>query len=292
MIAVAEWVALLAAALYGLGMVLQQRGTLETAAGSADPRFYVQILRRPAWIAGTAVTGLAVVAQLVALANGSLLVVQPILMLSLVFALPFSVWLTDQHVGRREVVGAVVVVAGLVLFLVSASPEGGVTSPTTTSWIVGIGIVAIVAVVFIIASRGRRPGVTAAFLGVAGGACFGLAAALSKQFTSYAGQGVAAILGEWTTYAMILSALSGGVLQQAALKTGVLPSAMASINVANLLASILIGLLVFGERLAHGDGRTIISLAAIAATIGGVVTLVGDPRGPPDSSTKERAVSQ
>ena len=77
---------------------------------------------------------------------------------------------------------------------------------------------------------------------------------------------------------MILSALAGGVLQQAALKTGVLPSAMAAINVANMLASITIGLTVFGESLAHGNGRIAISLAAIAATVVGVVTLVGDPR--------------
>ena len=79
---------------------------------------------------------------------------------------------------------------------------------------------------------------------------------------------------------MILSALAGGVLQQAALKTGVLPSAMAAINVANMLASITVGLTVFGESLAHGNGRLAISLAAIAATVVGVVTLAGDPRAP------------
>jgi drug/metabolite transporter (DMT)-like permease len=238
----------------------------------------MQILRRPAWLAGIGVTALGGVAQVVALAHGSLVVVQPILTLSLVFALPFGVWLTDQHVGAREVAGAVVVVAGLALFLKVASPHGGVSSPTTTAWAVGVGCVGAVAAAFVVAGRGRRPGVSAAFLGVGAGVCFGLAAALSKQFTTYATHGVAVVLGEWTTYAMVVSALCGGILQQAALKTGVLPSALAAINVANLLASIAIGLTVFGENLAHGDGRLVVSLVAIAATICGVLILVGDQR--------------
>jgi drug/metabolite transporter (DMT)-like permease len=287
-IGVAEALALLAAALYGLGTVLEQRGALEATAGATDPRFYGQILRRPAWLAGIGVTALGGLAQVIALAHGSLVVVQPILMLSLVFALPFGIWLTDQRVGRREVVGAVVVVAGLAVFLRVASPHGGVTSPTTGAWVAGIGIVGAVAAAFTVASRGRRPGLSAALLGVAAGACFGLAAALSKQFTTYAPQGVGVVLGEWITYAMVVSALAGGILQQAALKTGVLPSAMASINVANLLSSIAIGLTVFQETLAHGHGTIAMALAAIAATIAGVITLVGNRRADGLGSPRQR----
>jgi hypothetical protein len=286
---VAEALALLAAALYGLGTVLEQRGALEATAGATDPRFYVQILRRPVWLAGIAVTASGGLVQVVALAHGSLVVVQPILMLSLVFALPFGIWLTDQRVGRREVVGAVVVVAALAVFLTVASPHGGVTSPSTGAWVVGIGVVGAVAAAFTVASRGRRPGLSAALLGVAAGVCFGVAAALSKQFTTYATDGVGVVLGEWITYALVVSALAGGILQQAALKTGVLPPAMAAINVANLLSSIVIGLTVFQESLAHGHGTIAISLAAVAATVAGVITLVGNRRADGGSSSGERA---
>jgi hypothetical protein len=44
--------AFLAACAFALGSVLQQKGTVETSAGARDPRFLVQILRRPVWLAG------------------------------------------------------------------------------------------------------------------------------------------------------------------------------------------------------------------------------------------------
>jgi hypothetical protein len=98
--------ALVAAFLFAVGTVLWQRGTLQAEAKASDPRFYVQILARPAWLAGTALTVLGGLCQIAALNQGPIVVVQPILVLSLVFALPFGVWLTDQRVGRWEVLGA------------------------------------------------------------------------------------------------------------------------------------------------------------------------------------------
>jgi hypothetical protein len=46
--------AFLAACAFALGNVLQQKGDVETSAGARDPRFLVQILRRPVWLAGLA----------------------------------------------------------------------------------------------------------------------------------------------------------------------------------------------------------------------------------------------
>jgi hypothetical protein len=44
--------ALLAACAFALGNVLQQKGALEAPAEEGDPRFLIQILRRPVWLAG------------------------------------------------------------------------------------------------------------------------------------------------------------------------------------------------------------------------------------------------
>jgi hypothetical protein len=46
------WLAIVAAVLFALGTVLQQKGTLTTEAAADDPRFLIQILRRPVWLAG------------------------------------------------------------------------------------------------------------------------------------------------------------------------------------------------------------------------------------------------
>ena len=53
----ASILALLAAFAFAFGSVLQQKGTLQAPAQGDDPRFLVQILRRPVWLAGAACQG-------------------------------------------------------------------------------------------------------------------------------------------------------------------------------------------------------------------------------------------
>lgn len=72
----ANILALLAAFAFALGNVLQQKGTLEAPAEGDDPRFLIQILRRPVWLAGAGFQGSGWVLQAVALDTGSLIVVQ------------------------------------------------------------------------------------------------------------------------------------------------------------------------------------------------------------------------
>ena len=58
------------------------------------------------WLVGTLFTGYAF--QAAALDRGRLVIIQPLLVTTVVFALPLGYFLTRQHVGRREVVGATV----------------------------------------------------------------------------------------------------------------------------------------------------------------------------------------
>jgi hypothetical protein len=44
--------ALLSACVFALGTVLQQRGTLQTAAAEDDPRFLAEIIRKTIWLLG------------------------------------------------------------------------------------------------------------------------------------------------------------------------------------------------------------------------------------------------
>jgi hypothetical protein len=91
----------MAALAFAFGTVLQQRGTLDTSAAEGDPHFLGEILRKPVWLLGAALQVVGWVLQAFALDKGSLIVVQSLCALSLVFALPIGVRLTDQHVGRR-----------------------------------------------------------------------------------------------------------------------------------------------------------------------------------------------
>lgn len=266
--------ALVAALFFAAGTVLLQRGTLQTEAKASDPRFYVQILKRPIWLAGGALTLVGGLCQMAALNAGTMVVVQPIIMLSLVFALPLGVWLTGQRVGRREVLGALVVVGGVLAFLAVSHPEGGVTTPPADRWVIASVVVGGAVAISALSARGRSPAVVAGLLGTAAGLAFGFEAAVAKLFTTQLGHGVAAILEQWSTYVLIVVALAGGVLQQAALKAGVLAPALAAVNVANLVVSVVLGVWVFEETLATGGGALFGSLVALGVTAGGVVMLM------------------
>jgi hypothetical protein len=101
---------------------------------------------------------------------------------------------------------------------------------------------------------------------------------VTKQFVTVVGHGLGAVLSSWTIYVLIISAVSGFVLQQSALKTGVLAPALASSNAVTLFAGVILGITVFGETLARGDGRLVPALVGLAAALGGVVMLAGAPQ--------------
>lgn len=269
--------ALLAAVVFGVGTVLQQKGALHTTAALTDPRFYGQILKQPVWLLGIACNGVGALLQLAALNQGPLVVVQPILTLSLVVALPVGHWLTGQALGKRELGGAAAVVAGIVVFLVLGQPDGGIDDPAIASWVVGGTVTMVVALGFVLGSRGRPPAVVAGLLGAAAGTTFALSSALAKLFTTYLGDGATALLAEWSTYALVVVAVIGLGFQQASLKVGVLPPAMATVNVANLIASVVLGVSIFSETLSHGDGALVFALLGLGVTILGVLDLMGIP---------------
>ena len=92
-----EQALVVAAALAGsvftaIGIVVRQRATLDVPAEHGlSPVMLNTLLRRPRWWAGTAAAVTGYVFYAIALARGSLLLVAPLLVSALLFALPLAV---------------------------------------------------------------------------------------------------------------------------------------------------------------------------------------------------------
>lgn len=279
----AELLALIAACAFALGAVLQQKGTLETSAAEDDPRFLVQILRRPIWLAGGACQAAGWVLQAVALDTGSLIVVQSLCTMSLVIALPLGVRITHQNVDRRVWLGAVAMVAGIVLFLSVGSPTSGSYHPPPSAWLSACVAAILVAGVLVILGRGRRRAGRALAFGAAAGVAFAFQASVTKVFVGLVGAGISTLLSNWTTYALIASAVLGFVLQQSALRTGVLAAAMASSNAVTLFGSVAFGIGVFEETLSgSGDRRAVAVVGLVLALVG--IALLSAAKPPSDDA--------
>jgi uncharacterized membrane protein len=270
---VAALLALAAALSFAAGTVLQQRGTLRAPA--SDARFLVQIVREPVWLAGALLQGLGWILQAAALDRGTLMLVQTLTTFSLVLALPLGAKLTAQRIGNREVAGAVLIVIGASVFLGVGAPSGQATTPEAIEWWTA-AIGATVLVVGLSAlGRGRTGAARAALFGTAAGIAYALQAAVTKVFVGELGGGVPALLTTWTSYALLATALVGFVLQQSALKTGVLAPAMGSSNAATLVFSVVFGLRIFDESIAS-DGRVALAYAGLVLAVAGVVMLAAD----------------
>ena len=149
----AATLALIAAFLFALAATLQQRGALELG-GVGSASSLLKLLGRPMWLLGTLALFVGYMFQAAALDRGRLSIIQPLLVTTVVFALPLGYFLTSQIVGRREIVGAGVIIVGLALFTYFADPAGGVDNAPGREW-------AVVIVLLVVALRRaallRRP---------------------------------------------------------------------------------------------------------------------------------------
>jgi drug/metabolite transporter (DMT)-like permease len=270
---VAIVLALAAALFFALGSVLQQRAGLEAPAGGSSSGLLLRMARRPVWLAGIAADALGFVCQAAALGVGRLAVVQPLLVTSVVFALPLGVRLTGQRVRRIDVGAAFLVVAAVVVFLIFANPSDGTANPPLGDWLLAIGgCLAICAPLVLAAQRGGAPR-RAALLGTATGILFALSAALTKAVVDELGGGVLTVFTTWHLYGLAAIGYASMTLNQLSLDTGALAPAIATSMAFDPIASVVLGVALLQEALSAGPGEIAATAFALLAAGAGMATL-------------------
>ncbi|HEU4658847.1 MAG TPA: DMT family transporter [Capillimicrobium sp.] len=267
--------ALVAAALFALGSVLQQKAGLDGGdrdrTGSAG--LLLRMARRPVWLVGIAADALGFVFQVLALAVGRLAVVQPVLVSSVVYALPLGARLTGQRVTRLDVGAALLVTAGLVGFLTIADPTGGREDAPLRDWLIAGAALAAIVVPLVLAARRLGPAPRAATLGIATGILFSLSAALTIPVTDRLSDGILEPLADWHLYALIAVGYASMTLNQMALGTGALAPAVATSMALDPITSVVLGTTLLQETLHESAIGTAGTLAALAAALAGLVVL-------------------
>ena len=272
--AVAATLALVAAFLFALAATLQQKGALNLPTISlADPMSFVRLLGEKMWLIGTVALFTGYLFQAGALDRGRLSIIQPLLVTTVVFALPLGYYLTKQHVGRREIIGALVIIVGLALFVYFGDPDGGKDNASNTQWAITIGLVMALSVLLL--TFGSRGGLSlkAAVYGTVSGILFGLSSALTKPTLDYLHQSVGTMLSHWECYALAVAGILGFVLQQVSLGTGRLAPSVATVSVANPVVGILIGTFLLDERLSRPAWHVALAVIGLALALVGAVVI-------------------
>ena len=271
----AEILAIVAAFFFALAATLQQKGALgmgEVSLGS--PKSLLALAKQTWWLLGTIALLGGYAFQAVALANGRLAVIQPLLVTTIVFALPLGYFLTNQAINRREVLGAFVVVAGLVIFTVVGDAADGNDNAPANQWALAVlGFGAVAAALIVLGNKGsvvRKAGLYGACAGV----LYGLSASLCKPTVEILGDdGIGTVLTSWEAYAFAITGILAFIVQQVSLATGKLATSVATVSVCNPLVSIVIGTLLLDERLAEPTWHKVVAYCGLGVALVGAVVI-------------------
>ena len=264
------WLAVLlalASALVGaIGTVLQQ--TEAAAAHDRGWRLLRRMLGRPRWLLGYGLGVLAVGLSGWALAVGALLVVQPVGVTSLLFALPLAARFYGVRMTRAQWVNAGILTVGLAVFVGVGRPSEGQSVQPLLSWVwVVAPMLGVVAVLCLLGRRqhGHR---RALLLAVGTGVMFGIQAALSKAVITLGTEGgldLVAVITSWELYALVIMSVSSVALQQLAFQAADLSASQPAITVLTPVAGAVCGIAIFGERLDTSTWGWLVVIMAVLA---------------------------
>jgi drug/metabolite transporter (DMT)-like permease len=271
---------LASAAAFAMASVLQHAAARSAPqAESLRLRLLTDLLQRPQWLAGLAVSALGFFLQAAALAFGPLTLVEPLIVTELAFALPLAARFGHRKMGKREWWGTAAVIAGLALFLVASSPSGSRTShPSDLAWMrVGIGVTIVVAACLLLASH-RNTVWRATLLGVCAGTAFGLLSALVKAVTVLLRtHGVLGTLANWQPYSLALVAPLGELFAQSAYQAGPLAASLPAIDALEPGVAVVIGAAAFGESLNNSPIALSLEVVGVLLIITGIITVDTSP---------------
>jgi drug/metabolite transporter (DMT)-like permease len=282
-----------AAAVYGAATALQHHAASSPAAAPAvSGRLLGRLWRRPGWLLGLVLSGLAFALHVAALHRGPLTLVQPIVITTVVFAVLVRAGLDRTLPDAAEVVWCVCTWAGLALFLSTIDPRG--PHPVVDHHaivrmlVVGVSLAAVTTL-----AAGRTRAAPRGFLlGVAAGILYGLTAGLIKVATSYPPGPRLLPLEHWPTWLVLPMGLGAFLLSQWAYAATRLSVSVPTLNLVDVLTAVVFGSVVFGDHLGGPPWRLLLTVIG-AATVGvSVWRLVKESERLHDRSTAQRAAGR
>jgi hypothetical protein len=273
--------ALGSALLLGISSVADQRSTKRVERRRVlSPRIFVDLVRQPLWLTALAANIAGFALQVVALDNGSIAVVQPILVCDLVFAVLILSFLGRRSAlrrpgGRRMAViiftGVGVTTAGIAGFLAIGHPSAGTTQISTGMLpVLAIGLIVVIGGCLAVAARNRNLRPLA--LALACGVNYGVAAFVVKLVTSEFGGGLAGVFTNWPVYVLAVVGPLGFLLNQDAFQQGMfLAPVQALITSADPVISIALGITWLHVRLSTGPAAIAGEIVSILVMIAGIV---------------------
>lgn len=233
----------------------------------------MRVVKRPVWWCTIALAFGAYGMQAAALAFGSLLVVQPILVMSLMFTLVLAARVECRKMEADETFWAFVLTVCVGAVIVLGRPLPGDRESSGWEWAAAVGAGVVVGFILVVLAYRRPPPAQALLYGIVCGAVFGYLAVFSKvSVDAFTAGGLLALLMTWQWWALLAAGLLGTAVQQYAFGAGVLTLSLPAMKIVEPLVALSLGWLILGESL---QVTTSLGWMVIAVAIIGMVSATG-----------------
>ncbi len=266
--------ALLAALSNAVNEATQHIASTAAPHRSSGWRLVVYLFRNPLWLFGWVALAGAFVFQALALHDGLISIVQPLLATELVFMLALRRFWIHQSIRPITWGAAVLACVSLTVFIIAGQPGGGHSTPTGHHWFsaavaccAGAGVLAILA-------RWGSPSMRAALYASAAAVMWALVATFIKATTDTLTEfGVGGMFTHWPVYALTAGSVAALFLQQAALHVGPLRVSQPFLVIIDPIASIALSVWLFGEHFTSNGAVLAVAAISFAVMGAGVVLL-------------------
>jgi drug/metabolite transporter (DMT)-like permease len=272
-------IALVAAMLVGTGLVLQQQSAEQVPKSYfLHLRLIRELLRKRRWLAGIGIMAAGQGMSMWAIGHLDLTVAEPLLATSLIFALILAVPVSGQRLGRLELLGAVLLSAGVTVLSVSRSINSrGIHFGGASYW-PAAAVIAVIALLFLRAGWKRNGQLRATLTGCAAGLTYGISDALARRtIEMVGGHPLSAVLTSWPAYCLVAASVVGLWLMECSFNAAPLNSSLPAITAAEPVAGIALGVVVFGDVIHISPGMLALQAAGIVALIAGVILVARAP---------------
>jgi drug/metabolite transporter (DMT)-like permease len=286
-LAVAIPLGVASACVYGTSIVFQHSEAYSH--GEEDAKGLFALLRNPRWLLAIGGDAVGFLLQIAALSAGSVVVVQPLVVLMLPVAL-FVGWLTGgPHPRPGDYLGCLGIIGGLGTFLALIGTPGEAHVPKSRYIALTVLIVLIVGVVACLAVTGRNAVIRGATYGAVAGSYFGtlgvMVDAESDEVSAagvhglmHTGRGLVPLIG------IVLLGVGGIILTQVSFQVGALAATLPANLATDPFTGVLIGALLLHEHLPLSPGHLVGYALCLAAVVAGAVRLAEPTMAPHPSS--------
>ncbi len=260
--------AVLTALANALGSLMQRLGLEQSATQPDKIARPKAVASSPLWSCGVALMVLGFCLQAVALHIGSIVLVQPLLLVELPVIVLVLVGWFGQHISLRDSGATLLATLSLGVALACFAPDDGTRQPSLKLWITVCAVTSASGIALSVFGLVSKSGKRAFLLGLSAATGFGLVAALTKQLGDVVVSHPGSLVQTWQLWTLGFVGGAAFFAMQRAFEAGSFAASQSALILGTPVLSIVVGGALFGVSATDVVWRQVLgSLAALVVAI-------------------------